>query len=207
VRLPEIVIILGVNHHGIGHPFAVDGHQRWRTPLGEINVAVDLREELLGLSEIFTEDSIAGSQEHSLEVQVPFVQYIKPDAKILPIILGSTNGEQLIAAGEDLAKLCARHDNILILSSTDMSHYINAETAQTRDQLAIDQILKRDPMGLYETVRSHRISMCGVSPTVMLLAAVNKLGATEVEIVDYTNSGHTSGNFDEVVAYLSMIIY
>lgn len=207
IVVPDNVVILGVNHRGMGHPFAVDGHRKWRTPLGDVDVAVELREELLGLSDIFAEDSHAGSQEHSLEVQVPFVQYMKPEARILPVTLGSMDVDDLIAAGEALADLCQKHENTLIVSSTDMSHYISADDAETQDQKAIEKILSRDPRGLHETVRSNRISMCGVAPTVMLLAAVNKMGATEAETVNYTNSGYASGNFNEVVAYLSMIIY
>jgi MEMO1 family protein len=207
VEVPDTVIILGVNHHGVGRPYAVDGYNFWRTPLGNVEIDRQLRAELLADTDIFNIDSTASSREHSLEVQVPFIQYINPKAKILPITISAVDPRKLIDGGKELAKLIKGRDDVLIVASTDMSHYIDAETAKEKDSRAIEKILALDPEGLFYTVAEGRISMCGVSPTTMMLSAALDLGAREAEVLDYTNSGKTSGDYNQVVAYLSMIVY
>jgi AmmeMemoRadiSam system protein B len=207
VEVPGTVIILGVNHRGFGHPYAIDGNDYWSTPIGEVKVDTALREELMTNTEVFGIDSTAGSGEHSLEVQVPFIQYINPDAMILPITISSVDADTLIAAGMEIANVIKGRDDVLIVASTDMSHYIDADTARAKDNKAIDKILALDPEGLFMTVASERISMCGVSPTTMMLSAARELGAQTAEVVEYTNSGKVSGDYKQVVAYLSVLVH
>jgi len=208
VEVPDVVIILGVNHHGIGHPFAVDGHDSWKTPLGETEVHKELREQLAKDSKIFGIDSNASIQEHSLEVQVPFIQYLNPEAKILPITVAGGDAQRLLAAGKEIAALVKENkDDILMVASTDMSHYVSVERAREKDKKAIDKILQLDPEGLYNTVLMERISMCGAASTTIMLSAALELGAKKAEIIDYTNSGTVMGDYSRVVAYLSMIVY
>ena len=142
-----------------------------------------------------------------MEVQIPFIQYLNPRAKILPITLSTMNLDHLLAGGKEIGQLVTKNADILMVASTDMSHYISAEKARELDQKAIDRILALDPKGLYETVVGHRISMCGLGPTVMMLTAAIEAGAGKAEVIDYTNSGETSGDFNQVVGYLSMIVY
>jgi hypothetical protein len=208
VNVPEIVIILGVNHYGFGHPFAVDGHDSWQTPLGAAEVHKELREKLVKDSKIFGIDNHASIKEHSLEVQVPFVQYINPAAKILPITVAARDVQQLMAAGKEIAALIKdTPDNILMIASTDMSHFISEERAREKDKKAIDKILQLDPEGLMNTVAMERISMCGAAPTTIMLSAALELGVEKAEVIDYTNSGRVMGDYNRVVAYLSMIVY
>jgi AmmeMemoRadiSam system protein B len=208
VEVPDVVIIVGVNHYGFGHPFAVDGHDSWKTPLGEAEIHKELREKLVKDSDIFGIDSNASIKEHSLEVQVPFVQYVNPAAKILPITVAGGDVQRLMAAGKELAALVKETTgDILIVASTDMSHYISVDRAREKDKKAIDKILQLDPEGLYNTVLMERISMCGVAPTTIMLSAALALGAKKAEMIDYTNSGIVMGDYDRVVAYLSMIVY
>jgi len=207
IIIPDTVIIIGVNHHGIGQPYAVDGHDAWHTPLGRVEIDSGLRDRLTKDSEIFVVDSSAGSREHSLEVQVPFIQYINPGAKILPITISSVNISTLIKGGREIAALINEFKNILMVASTDMSHYISAERAKLQDQKAIHKILQMDPEGLFNVVASERISMCGVSPTTMMLAAALCCNAQKSEIIDYTHSGVVSGDNDQVVGYLSMVVH
>jgi MEMO1 family protein len=207
VEIPNTVIILGVNHHGFGQPYAVDGNDYWNTPLGEIEIHKELREKLSANSKIFEIDSTAGNSEHSLEVQAPFIQYLNPDAKILPITISSVNPDVLIEGGKELALALKDNNDVLIVASTDMSHYISVESAKIKDNKAIEKILNLDPRGLFMTVAKERISMCGVAPTTMMLTAALELGAKKSEIIEYTNSGNVSGEFDQVVAYLSMMVY
>ena len=207
VKVPDTVIILGVNHRGFGHPFAIDGNDAWQTPMGDIPVAVDLAQSLALESGVFAIDNVASAQEHSLEVQVPFIQAANPQARILPITIASGNLEKLLAGGSELGEVLIGSDNVLVVASTDMSHYIDAETAKKKDMKAIERILELDPEGLLKTVAREGITMCGVSPTVMMLAAAVKAGARDADVVEYTHSGKVSGDFSEVVAYLSMMIY
>jgi len=208
VEVPGTVIILGVNHYGFGHPFAVDGHDSWETPLGSARVHNELREKLVKDSKIFAVDSNPSLKEHSLEVQVPFVQYINPEAQILPITVAGGDPQRLMAAGKEIAALVKDNPgDILMVASTDMSHFISAERAREKDRKAIDKILQLDPEGLFNTVAMERISMCGAAATTIMLSAALELGAQKAEVIDYTNSGKVLGDENRVVAYLSMIIY
>jgi len=208
IHVPGVVVILGVNHYGVGHPYAVDGHDTWKTPLGEAEIHKELREKLVTDSKIFAVDPNASIKEHSLEVQVPFVQYLNPEAKILPITIAGGDLQKLLDAGKEIAALVKdTPDDILLVASTDMSHYISESRAREKDKMAIDKILKLDPEGLYNTVAMERISMCGAAPTSIMLSAALELGAQEAEVIDYTNSGRIMGDYQRVVAYLSMLIY
>lgn len=207
VEVPGTVIILGVNHRGVGHAFAVDGNDYWNTPLGDIAVEGELADSLVKGSEVFKIDSRAGAVEHSLEVQVPFIQYLNPDAKILPITVSSWDLDRLMVGGKEIARLIRGRDDVLMVASTDMSHYIDAESARVRDQKAIDAILAMDPEGLFHTVVEEDISMCGMGPTVMMLTAAGELGAKSSEVIQYTNSGEVSGDYYQVVGYLSMEVH
>jgi AmmeMemoRadiSam system protein B len=208
VDVPGTVIILGVNHYGIGHPFAVDGHDAWETPLGPAEVHKELREKLVSGSEIFGIDVNASIKEHSLEVQVPFVKYINPDAKILPVTVAGGDVQRLMAAGKEIAALIKdKPGDFLMVASTDMSHYLSVERAREKDKKAIDKILQMDPEGLFNTVAMERISMCGAAGTTIMLSAALELGAQKAEVIDYTNSGRVMGDYNRVVAYLSVIVY
>ena len=208
VDVPGTVIVIGVNHRGTGHPLEVDGHDIWNTPLGDCQVDIELRNRLVSHSRVFARDTQAGIEEHSLEVQVPFIQAVNPEAKILPITVSSMDIDELMQAGREIA-LCIQDSNqeVLMVASTDMSHYIDADTADAEDHKAIEKISALDPQGLFEVVMLRRISMCGVSPTTIMLKAAVELGATETELVEYTHSGKASGDYSQVVAYLSMLVY
>jgi AmmeMemoRadiSam system protein B len=207
IIVPKTVILLGANHRGFGHPFAVDGHDSWQTPLGNAEIDTELREKLVADSKVFAIDSVAASQEHSLEVQIPFIQYLNPGAKILPITTAMADLERLKTGATEIVALVKDDPDVLIVASTDMSHYLSVEYAREKDNKAIKKIRELDPEGLYHTVVEQRISMCGLtSTTIMLLAALAR-GAKNAEIIDYTNSGTIMGDYSGVVAYLSMIIF
>jgi AmmeMemoRadiSam system protein B len=207
VALTGTVIILGVNHRGSGAPLALDGNDFWETPLGNAAVDCELRSRLLGSCELFAIDSEAGRLEHSLEVQVPFIKYLSPGSQILPITVAAHRLPDLLAAGHALAALFRENDDLMMVASSDMSHYIAADKARELDFKAIDQVLKLDARGLHRIVQENRISMCGVAPTVIMLAAAREAGAGKAELVCYTHSGEVTGDLGEVVGYASMIVY
>ena len=207
VELAPTVILLGVNHRGTGADLAVDGHDAWQTPLGRVEVDAGLRGRLLASSRLFAEDSEAGRLEHSLEVQVPFIQHVAPASRILPVTVAAQRLDDLLAAGEELAPLVAGNGGAMMVASSDMSHYIPAERARELDLLAVERMLQLDPEGLYRVVRDRRISMCGVAPAVIMLQAARRAGASGAELVCYTNSGEASGDREEVVGYASLVVF
>jgi len=200
----DTIVIVGVNHRGIGASLAVDAHAAWRTPLGETRVDLELARALTDGSPLFSLDSRAGMHEHSLEVQVPFVQMAAPEASILPITVGAVAPEKIIEAGVMLAAtIRSIRPNALLVASTDMSHYISAAAAERMDRQAIERIMALDPSGLMRVVMIRHISMCGVAPTALVLKAAMERGASRVEEVCYTHSGAVTGDDSEVVAYWS----
>jgi hypothetical protein len=206
VKIPETVVLLGPNHHGQGRPLAV-GSQDWEMPLGQVPLARDFAEELVGNSPLFVADDVAHCSEHSLEVQVPFLQYFQKDLQILPISFFQLSLQQCRQAAHELAEaIHSVHRPVLLVASTDMTHYLSREQAAKQDRLALDHILQLDPAGLYETVLSHRISMCGVVPSTIALLTAAELGAQQAELVRYTDSGEVSGDTEQVVGYAGVII-
>jgi AmmeMemoRadiSam system protein B len=159
VILGETVIILGVNHRGYGAPLAVDGNDSWETPLGNVKINMELRSRLVRDSRLFAIDDEAGRLEHSLEVQVPFIQYVSPSTRILPITVAAHRLDDLLAAGKEIARLLTENEDLMMVASSDMSHYIAAAKARELDFKAVDRMLHLDAKGLYQTVRDNRISM------------------------------------------------
>lgn len=207
VTIPPEVVILGPNHRGIGHQIAVDPCGGWETPLGTVPIAEELAEAVLTASPAVGADPAAHRFEHSLEVQIPFLQTLSPSVAICPVCIGRAPLETLLAFGRTLAEvLSARPELPLIIASTDMTHYESGSEARRKDHLALQHVLALDPEGLYRTVRAHDISMCGVLPTVVMLSAASALGATAATLVAYANSGEVTGDQSEVVGYAGVIV-
>lgn len=207
VRVPGTVVLLGPNHHGIGSPAALFPEGSWLTPLGESAVDGELSKSVLKECPMIQSDPAPHRHEHSLEVQVPFIQLSAPGASIVPICLGSLGLAELVELGEGIARAIApRKRDVLMVASTDMTHYEAGEAARAKDKQALDRILSLDPEGLWETVRGGRISMCGVAPTVAMLAAARRLGASSAALVRYGNSGDVTGDQSQVVGYAGVIL-
>jgi len=207
VRVPSRVIVIGPNHHGTGLPAAVFPAGNWLTPLGPVAVAADLASLLLHECPGLQADESAHRYEHSLEVQVPFIQSLNSSASIVPICLGHLGLDELLAMGRSVGQALLRlGEEVLLVASSDMTHYESGDLAREKDRLALDRVLSRDPEGLYRTVCAHRISMCGFMPTVMMLAAAAELGATSARLVRYGNSGDVTGDQSAVVGYAGVII-
>ena len=175
----------------------------WETPLGEVPVDSDLAGDLLEASSLAEPDAETHREEHSLEVQLPFILFFRQDISIVPVcVRADARLEQLMDFGQALAAVVRRAgEEVLIVASTDMSHYVDQETARNKDFSAIKKVLDLDPDGLYKTVLEERISMCGLQPTVAALAAAKDLGASRAELVKYQTSGDVSGDFQRVVGY------
>ncbi len=205
--IPNQVVILGPNHTGLGSPAAIMTEGKWQMPFGPVPIASSLAREILALSRVLEDDVEAHLYEHSLEVQVPFLQYLNPQVSIVPICLSALPPEALEDIGLAIAKAVSNlPEPALIIASTDMSHYVPHEVAKQKDALAIERILALDYLGLLQVVHRERISMCGVYPTASAIVAARALGAREGELVKYATSGEVSGDFYQVVGYAGIII-
>ena len=206
ISIPKKILVLGVRHYPHGEKAAILSSGVWRTPLGDARIDEPLAEALREACPLLREDSVAHSSEHSLEVQIPFLQVLQPGFTFVPIALGTVRFEDLIAVGETIGHvIAAAGEEILLLTTSDLNHYENDATTRVKDHKAIDRILAMDARGLYDTCRNEAISMCGLGPTVAMLTALQKLGNTRAELVRYATSGDVSGDYSAVVGYAGMI--
>ncbi len=207
IEIPKSCIVLCPNHTGMGVPLSIMTKAAWQTPLGTVPVDVELGAQLLESCRLLQEDSAAHRGEHAVEVQLPFLQARCPEVKLVPIVLGTSNFEQLRALGEALGDaIAASSEEILIVASSDMNHYESDAITRVKDHKAIDRVLALDPRGLWEVVMNEDVSMCGFGPAVSMLTAAKKLGATSATLVKYATSGDISGDRDQVVGYAGMIV-
>jgi len=209
VVLPELIVLLGPNHREVPTVMAIYPEGSWLTPLGEVPIDKSLAHKIKERCSVIEESEEAHAYEHSLEVQLPFIQYFQSSAAIVPISISYyASYPQLEELGMALAEIIQAEERpVLIVASSDMSHYVDAETAREKDFLAIGQIEKLDARGLIEVVRRKDISMCGYLPTAVALVAAKRLGAVKGELVKYQTSGDVTGNYNEVVGYAGIRIY
>jgi len=206
--LPDRFVILCPNHTGRGTPLAVMSEGAWQTPLGEARIDATLAAALKKKCRLLSEDSQAHAKEHALEVQLPFLQKLRPQMQFVPIAVGTEAWEALENLGQAMAATIAEAGRaVLIIASSDMNHFESDERTRRKDRRAIDQVLARDARGLYDTVRHEHISMCGYCPTVAALVAANRLGARDAELVRYATSAETSGDYARVVGYAGMAVF
>lgn len=207
IAVPDRVLILAPKHRAPGAEIALSPDDIWQTPLGNIPASADLNSEIMRHCPMVELDSVAHSQEHSAEVQVPFVQYFNPGAAISVIVLHSQDYAELHGLGEGIAEAVrALRQDVLIVASSDMSHYESREFAGKQDQAAINKIISLDARGLLQTVQERGISMCGYAPATAMLVACRELGAKEARLVKYATSGDVTGDHTAVVGYASAIV-
>lgn len=209
IKLAQTFIILCPNHTGYGKPFAIMTKGNWETPLGNVPIDFQLANQLLTDSKYLEEDYLAHLYEHSIEVQLPFLQIIfkQEPFQIIPICIGRAKDSDYKNLGLEIGKkLQHLSKKIVIIASSDMTHYESHTEAQRKDKIAIDAILKLDEDMLLEKVNTLHISMCGHIPTIIMLSVAKELGAKKAELVKYTTSGETTGDYQQVVGYAGIII-
>ena len=203
----DTFVIIGPNHTSLGKPLSIMTEGTWTTPLGEVEIDSELGKKLLSISNYLQEDHVAHLQEHSIEVQIPFLQYFKSDIKIVPIVLAYSSGDTYKEIGREIAQAVKElNKEVVIIASSDMTHYEPQETARKKDNQAIEAILDLNGDELLRRVEELNISMCGYAPVVSLISAARELGATGAELVRYQTSGDTSGDYSAVVGYAGILI-
>lgn len=207
LEIPARVILTGPRHFPRGAPLAILSEGAWQTPLGLAQINQALARKITHACPLLREDHVAHSTEHSLEVQVPFLQRLAPAFTFVPIVLGTVQFDELESLGRALAGVIhADPEPILLIASSDMNHYEPDAVTRVKDRKAIERLLALEPRELYDTVRREDISMCGYGAAVAMLTAVRQLGATEGTLVRYATSGEASGDFDQVVGYAGIIV-
>ena len=205
--LPEAdtYVLLGPNHTGYGSPVSVS-RDTWKTPLGTVEVDVELVDRFLG--SIVDVDELGHKYEHSIEVQLPFLQYrFDGDFKILPICMGMQDEETAVEIGNIIANLVSEsRKRVVFIASSDFTHYQPAKLAKETDNEVIDSILNLDVPGMYDRLYRRNASICGYGPIASMLTSSKKLGGNHATLLNYSNSGDVSGDLNAVVGYAAIIV-
>lgn len=210
IEIPENIILLGPNHTGRGSPFSIISKGEWQTPFGSVEIHGAIAESMKSKCPLIKEDAAAHDFEHSLEVELPILQFLRGKKfsfvplVVMPALRSAYDG--IAGAIADTVSALGITDTTLIVASSDMTHYEPQESAKKKDSLAIDAMLNLDAGLLLERVAKHGISMCGCVPAAITIIAAKKLGAKNARLVKYQTSGDASGDYDAVVGYAGIVI-
>ena len=206
----DTVILIGPSHRAYFKGFALSYSKGFSTPLGVVEVDKELVNSIIGLSGgVFDFVDSAHQNEHSLEVQLPFIQsVIDEDFKIVPILMGEQSIENVNSGVNILYNVLKDYDKkYLIVISSDLSHYHNSGEAEKMDSVLMKQVEKLDSKSLIEKVEAGSIEACGAGPIALLMELAKKMGKTNVKNLKYKNSGDVSKDYERVVGYLSSVIW
>lgn len=207
VNLPKRFIIISPNHWEGRTSIAIDTCEVWETPMGSVRIDVELSEKIVSGSTYVKKNHRAHEKEHAIEVQLPFLQYyLGSDFTFVPITMLSPSSSVLADLSQSIAAaVMSVNEPVLLIASSDMSHYISHDVAVKKDRMAVDKMLSLDPAGLYSVVTENRISMCGMHCVYTVLSSAMKLGCEKADLIKYATSGEASGDYDEVVGYAGVI--
>lgn len=197
----DTAIVLGPNHTGYGSPVSLWGDSPWETPLGRVEVNRKLAAELLGGA--IRVDETSHAYEHSIEVQLPWLQYLYEEVMIVPVAMQAQDIETARQVGKAISR-CA--GNIVIIASTDFTHYEPHSVATEKDRSLIDAIVDLDEEELYARCESLNCTMCGYGPVASAIVAAKEAGARRATLLKYATSGDATGDFSRVVGYGAIAI-
>ena len=201
---PDVIVIFGPNHTGRGSALSIMNEGAWRTPLGDVEIDVETANKIVGASNIIDVDDLAHVSEHSIELQLPFLQYLYGSGfKFVPVCFGMQDLVSSREVGEAVAD-ALRGKNGLVIASSDLTHYESQKRAEKKDMLAVDAALRLDEEAYYRVVESYGISTCGYGPTMGAIVASKDLGAGKSELLCYKTSGDVLGDSSAVVGYASI---
>lgn len=197
---PKTVVVIGPNHTGWGTPVSIMSEGTWITPLGEVKIDSEFAEKIIESAPTVRSDESAFIREHSVEVQLPFLQFIYPEFKLVPICMGYQDLETSIELGEAIFK-ASEDREIVVVASTDLNHQESKETSNRKDQFVLDAIKILDERLLQESVKKHNISTCGYGPVSVTMVYSKLNGAQRGEVLSYYTSGDIIGDNRAVVGY------
>ncbi|MEN3047284.1 MAG: AmmeMemoRadiSam system protein B [Candidatus Caldarchaeales archaeon] len=204
-RRPRTVVVVGPNHYGIGSDVSIYPGGKWSTPLGDIEVDVELVSRLAAASDVFTLDEVSHEREHSIEVQVPFIQFVYGEGiKFVPVCMLDQTKEAAIEVGRALAAAVERPEEVAVIASSDFTHYEPHEEAVRRDSAVISRILNLDVDGFYRTMREVDATLCGYGPIAAVIQYAKLKSFTRARLLKYATSGDTGGDRSSVVGYASI---
>jgi len=207
VKIPDTIVLIGPNHTGRGASAAISCVDAWQSPLGEITIEKSLATLIKDASPLFTFDDIAHNSEHSLEVQLPFIQHLNPAATIVPITISTCDIKECTELGTALARAIKDFGKeVLIIISSDMNHYESDRVTREKDQMAIALCLHLDSAALIDLCQKRSISMCGVTPMAIGMIAAKELGAESSVLIGYSTSGEVNNDTEQVVGYAGIMI-
>ena len=203
------VILLGVNHRGMGAQAALSPADYWETPLGKVEIDHEMNELLKNQIAFLEKDERPHLQEHSIEVQLPFLQSILGEFTLLPISLSYLSEEECRKLGQAIARVYETGNGAgkktVLIASSDLSHYLSPKETERLDRMALERVLALEPSSLLKTVEEEDISMCGVIPTAVFLFAAKALGAKQARLLKHCHSGDVVP-MREVVGYASVAV-
>lgn len=207
VNIPDRIILLGPNHTGLGPKASVMPSGTWEIPTGKVSIDERLASQVLESSPLFQSDFEAHLMEHSLEVQLPFIHAINPEARIVPVTVMGAKARECEEMGKALAEVVSKAgERVLLLVSSDMNHFEPDHATRVKDKLAIERVKALDAKGLLDVAEKKDITMCGVLPAAIAIYAAKYLGALDARLVSYATSGEISGDMDAVVGYAGIVI-
>jgi AmmeMemoRadiSam system protein B/AmmeMemoRadiSam system protein A len=207
IKTAETYIIMCPSHTGRGKPLSIMTEGTWKTPLGNVAIDSDLAQKILSVSQYLQEDSDAHQSEHGVEVQLPFLQVISGDFEFVPVVLSYATNAIYKQVGKEIARAIKDYrKKVIIFASGDMTHYESQEVARKKDMQAVDAVLNLDEDELARRNKVLNMTVCAFPTLMVLISAAKELGATQVEMVKYQNSGDASGDYSAVVGYAGVII-
>ena len=208
IEIPEHIILIGPRHYPRGAAAAILSEGAWQTPLGLAQIDQSLAAKIMAVSPLLQEDAEAHGAEHSIEVQLPFLQRLAASFRFVPIVIGPVQFTDLEDLGKAIANvIAAEKESVLIVASSDMNHYESDAVTRTKDRMAVEHILALDARGLFDTVRNEDISMCGYGAAVVMLTAALQLDWMQGELIRYATSGEINGDMQEVVGYAGAVVF
>lgn len=210
INIKNKIILLGPNHTGYGADFSIFSSGKWATPLGEIEIDRQLAQGIMKQCDFLSDEPLAHQYEHSLEVELPILQYFKTSFKIVPITILCGDLEMLKKLGAGIAKAIKESQeekSVMLVASSDMTHYEPQAVAEKKDRAAIEAITELDVDKLMRKIKELDITMCGYAPAIAVITAAKLLGAKNAKLIKYQTSGDTTGDRTSVVGYAGIIIY
>jgi hypothetical protein len=202
----DTVVVVSPSHHEFFEGVSVFPGDMYETPLGQVRIDGVLRMEALATGRVLRPTEAGHRQEHAIEVQLPFLQYALTDFLLLPLVVGHQTRDACFSLAETLAEVL-RGKNVLLVASTDLSHYYPTAVARRLDKVVVDDIQKFDPALLMDHLDEGVAEACGGGPAVSVMMALQRLGATHMEVLAHCNSGDITGETDSVVGYLSAVAW